>query len=85
MAKTNKQRYEELASVRKENNLKPGDVIMLYGKPRLITEVCGGFIKIGKGRGHVIHTNILSVPDGCLIVRNLKLKPGFKFCGVTGE
>lgn len=84
MAKTNKQRYEELASVRKENNLKPGDVIMLYGKPRLITEVYGGLIKIGKGRGYVMYINILSVPDGCLVVRNFKLKPGFKFCGVVG-
>lgn len=79
----NKERYDQLISELPKNNYRPGDVVMVYDKPRLVTEVFGGLVKVGKGRGHSMMLSVSNVTG--LVVRNLKLKPGVRFCGVAGE
>lgn len=79
----NKERYAQLLSKLPDNNYRPGDVVMVYGKPRLVTESSGGMVKVGKGRGHSMMFSPSNITG--LVVRNLKLKPGVSFCGVVGE
>lgn len=79
----NAERYSQLVSALPKNNYRPGDVVMVYGKPRLVTESCGGLVKVGKGRGHSMMLSVSNVTG--LVVKNLKLKPGVSFCGVVGE
>lgn len=75
-------RYEEQLAQLKHPDVRPGDVVLVNGKKKLVTEVAGGLVKLGRGRGHSRFESIYSVE--AVIVRNLKLKPGVSFCGVVG-
>ena len=75
-------RYEERPAQLKHPDVRPGDVVLVNGRKRLVTEVAGGMVKLGRGRGHSRYESIHSVET--VVVRNLKLKPGVSFCGVVG-
>lgn len=75
-------RYEERLAQLKHPDVRPGDVVLVNGRKRLVTEVAGGMVKLGRGRGHSRYESIYSVE--MVVVRNLKLKPGVSFCGVVG-
>lgn len=77
----NEERYGDLLSQRQPNNYRVGDVVIVFGKPRLVTLSEGGLIVVGKGRGNVhnVTPNLIER----LVVRNYKLKAGYSFCGVT--
>lgn len=76
------EKYEERLAELPANNFRVGDVVLIYGKKRLVTFVSGGLIKTGSGRGFSKYWTVGNI--GSLVVRNFKLKPGFKFDGVTG-
>lgn len=75
-------RYEERLAQLKCLGVRPGDVVLFNGRKKLVTEVTGGLVKLGRGRGNTVYKSIYSVEQ--IIVRNLKLKPGVSFCGVVG-
>lgn len=75
-------RYEEWLSQLKHPDVRPGDVVLVNGQKKLVTEVTGGMVKLGQGRGNTRYESIYSVET--VVVRNLKLKPGVSFCGVVG-
>lgn len=75
-------RYEERLAQLKHPDARPGDVVLVNGKKKLVTEVAGGLVKLGQGRGNTRYESIYSVEQ--VIVRNLKLKPGVSFCGMVG-
>lgn len=75
-------RYEERLAQLKHLDVRPGDVVLFNGRKKLVTEVNGGSVKLGRGRGNTAYGSIYSVEQ--IIVRNLKLKPGVSFCGVVG-
>lgn len=79
---TNKERFEELQRLLPVNKYRAGDVVLAYGKPRLITHSSGGLVVVGKGRGYTMHLSHGNIER--LIVRNYRLKPGYSFCGVKG-
>lgn len=79
----NQDKYQQLTSLLPENTFRPGDVVIAYGKHRLVTESRGGLVVVGKGRGHTLLLSVNNIT--ALVARNLKLKPGVKFCGVVGE
>ena len=79
----NHEKYQQLTSLLPENIFRPGDVVIAYGKHRLVTESRGGLVVIGKGRGHTLLLSVNNIT--ALVARNLRLKPGVKFCGVVGE
>jgi len=79
----NHEKYKKLISLLPENTFRPGDVVIAYGKHRLVTESSGGLVVVGKGRGNVLNLSPNNIAS--LVARNLKLKPGVKFCGVVGE
>lgn len=79
----NHDKYQQLTSLLPDNTFRPGDVVIAYGKHRLVTESMGGLVIVGKGRGNVLLLSVSNIT--CLVARNLKLKPGVKFCGVMGE
>ena len=82
MKRTNAERYQEMMDSYPANNFREGDVVLIYGKPRLVTYVSGGLVKTGKGRGYSQHWSLNNISR--IIVRNFKLKPGRSFDGVTG-
>lgn len=75
-------RYEERLAQIKHLDVRPGDVVLFNGRKKLVTEVDGGLVKLGRGRGNTRYESIYSVER--VIVRNLKLKPGVSFCGMVG-
>lgn len=75
-------RYEERLAQIKHLDVRPGDVVLFNGRKKLVTEVDGGLVKLGHGRGNTRYESIYSVER--VIVRNLKLKPGVSFCGMVG-
>ena len=76
------EKYEERLAELPVNNFRVGDVVLIYGKKRLVTFISGGLIKTGSGRGFSKHWTTNQINS--LVVRNFKLKPGFKFDGVAG-
>ena len=44
-------RYEEQLAQLKHPDVRPGDVVLVNGKKKLVTEVAGGLVKLGRGRG----------------------------------
>lgn len=74
--------YEERLAQLKHPDVRPDDVVLVNGQKKLVTEVTGGLVKLGCGRGNTAYGSIYSVEQ--IIVRNLKLKPGVSFCGVVG-
>lgn len=79
----NHERYQKLTTLLPENVFRPVDVVIAYGKHRFVTESNGGLVVVGKGRGNVLMLSVNNITG--LVARNLKLKPGVKFCGVVGE
>lgn len=79
----NQEKYHHLISLLPDNIFRPGDVVIAYGKHRIVTESMGGLVVTGKGRGNVLRLSPSNIT--CLVARNLKLKSGVKFCGVVGE
>lgn len=75
-------RYDEMLARLPKNTYRVGDVITVYGKPRLVVFSQGGLITTGNGRGYRKHWTVNQVEG--LVVRNFKLKPGKAFNGVTG-
>lgn len=75
-------RYEERLAQLKHPDVRPSDVVLVNGKNKLVTEVAGGLVKLGQGRGNTRYESVYSVER--VIVRNLKLKPGVSFCGMVG-
>lgn len=75
-------RYEERLAQLKCLDVRPGDVVLFNGRKKLVTEVNGGLVKLGRGGGNTAYGSIYSVEQ--IIVRNLKLKPGVSFCGMAG-
>lgn len=75
-------RYDELLAKLPKNIYRAGDVIIVYGKPRLVVCVNGGLITTGSGRGYRKHWTVNQVSR--LVFRNFKLKTGKTFNGVIG-
>ena len=44
-------RYEERLAQLKHTDVQPGGVVLANGKKKLVTEVAGGLVKLGRGRG----------------------------------
>jgi len=63
-------------------DVRPGDIVNIYGKARLVVFVGGGLLITGKGRGYAKHWTLNEVEG--VLARNFKLKSGKSFNGVTG-
>lgn len=62
--------------------IRPGDVVRIYGKPRLVVAVAVHTLTTGNGRGYRKYWTKDQVSE--IIVRNFKLKPDRTFDGVIG-
>ena len=63
-----------------QKDIRPGDIVMVYGRPRLVLKVKLDTLVTGNGRGYWQYWAKDQVSE--VIARNFKLKPGKTFDGV---
>lgn len=64
------------------SDIRPGDIVLIYGKPRLVVYVGESLVVTGNGRGYRKYWNADQISG--IVVRSFKLKPGKTFNGVAG-
>lgn len=65
-----------------DQHIRPGDIVRVNGRPRLVVMVQLNTLVTGNGRGYRKYWAKDQVSE--IIARNFKLKPGKTFDGATG-